>query len=103
MFGNNTTTLLEDQPHGKRAATQGRGGTMTEAGSRRAPPPEHEAGKRIEVWRHGDNVVACDIIEEIGRGAQAVVYRAECEGATRALKAARVLPVVEEARAMLRA
>ena len=30
-----------------------------------------------------------EAIEEIGRGAQAVMYRVECEGATRALKAAR--------------
>ena len=64
------------------------------------PPPEHATGSQIEVWRHGDDVVACEVKEELGRGAQAVVYRVESEGAVRALKVARMLAIADEARVM---
>eukprot|EP00937_MAST-01D_sp_MAST-1D-sp2_P003080 g3080.t1 len=68
----------------------------------REPPPEHAIGSQIDVWRHADDVVACEVKSELGRGAQAIVYRVESAGAVRALKVARVLAIADEARVMLR-
>ena len=63
--------------------------------------PEHAVGDTIEVWRYADDVIDCKVTQELGRGAQAIVYRVVSEGVACALKVASVLPVADEARALL--
>ena len=64
--------------------------------------PEHSTGDIITVWRFGKDVVDCKVIKELGRGAQAVVFLVQSQGRECALKVASVLPVADEARALLR-
>ena len=64
--------------------------------------PEHAVGDTIEVWRYADDVIDCKVTQELGRGAQAIVYGVVSEGVACALKVASVLPVADEARALLR-
>ena len=64
--------------------------------------PEHAIGDIITVWRFGKDVVECKIINELGRGAQAIVFLVQSQGRECALKVASVLPVADEARALLR-
>ena len=63
---------------------------------------EHAVGDTIEVWRYADDVIDRKVTQELGRGAQAIVYRVVSDGVACALKVASVLPVADEARALLR-